>query len=359
MRQLFLLFMLTSCSYKFPAPYRGALPTSTNPGAVSTSTSLPFNDINSNSFIISKHDGYLDSKVIGYKLPKDTVNGAFFQNEMQGIVPFGYGKGVLYPGTVWVSVGKLIDEAEITNLHWAEFLYYVRRDLSESDYTRMLPNFNQLPRPDYFTNPFFRFYPVVGITYEQAEAYCQWRTHIVNELNKRQMNAKGIIPPKKFTLEFRLPTEKEWETYAACGIDITKHPRGVKYIESEIKVNPNAANYLKFKNELSQSTSQIRHDIKEFNKKKERLIMFNIDRVEAPYFLINKTPFYVFDLPINNYGLYNMTGNVAELVKEKGITKGGSYRDKIDDCSIDKKGEYIGASPTVGFRTVCEIKYFE
>jgi len=46
-------------------------------------------------------------------------------------------------------------------------------------------------------------------------------------------------------------------------------------------------------------------------------------------------------------------------VKEKGITKGGSYRDKIDDCSIDKKGEYIGASPTVGFRAVCKIKYGE
>ena len=359
MRQLFLLFILTSCSYKFPTPYRGALPTSTNPGAVSTSTSLPFNDVNSDSFIIYKHDGYLDSKVIGYKLPKDTVNSAFFQNEMQGLVPFGYGRGVLYPGTVWVSVGKLIDEIEITNLHWTEFLHYIRRDSLESVFNKMLPDNEQLPRPDYLTNPFFRFYPVVGITYEQAEAYCQWRTNIVNELNKRYMMTKGIIPPKRFTIEFRLPTEKEWETYAACGIDISKHPHGVKYVDSEIKVNPKAANYLKFKSELTQSTSQIRKDIKEFNKNREKLIMFNIDRDNVPYFLNNKTPFYVFDLPINNYGLYNMIGNVAELVKEKGITKGGSYRDKINDCSIEKKGQYIGASPTVGFRTVCEIKHGE
>jgi len=297
--------------------------------------------------------------VIGYKLPKDTVNSAFFQNEMQGLVPFGYGRGVLYPGTVWVSVGKLIDEIEITNLHWTEFLHYIRRDSLESVFNKMLPDNEQLPRPDYLTNPFFRFYPVVGITYEQAEAYCQWRTNIVNELNKRYMMTKGIIPPKRFTIEFRLPTEKEWETYAACGIDISKHPHGVKYVDSEIKVNPKAANYLKFKSELTQSTSQIRKDIKEFNKNREKLIMFNIDRDNAPYFLNNKTPFYVFDLPINNYGLYNMIGNVAELVKEKGITKGGSYRDKINDCSIEKKGQYIGASPTVGFRTVCEIKHGE
>jgi formylglycine-generating enzyme required for sulfatase activity len=359
MRQLFLLFILTSCSYKFPTPYRGTLPTSTDPGAVSTSTSLPFNDINSNSFIIYKYTGYLDSKVIGYKLPKDTVNSAFFQNEMQGLVPFGYRKGVLYPGTVWVSVDKLIDEIEITNLHWTEFLYYTRRDSSESAFNKMLPDTNQLPTPDYFTNPFFRYYPVTGITYEQAEAYCQWRTLIVNELHIRHMTLKGIIPPKKFTIEFRLPTEKEWETYAACGMDVSKHPQGVKYVDSEIKVNPKAASYLKFKNKLRQSTSQIQQDIREFNKKKVRLVMFNVNRDNAPYFLTNKTPFYVFDLPINNYGLYNMIGNVAELVKEKGITKGGSYRDNLVECSIDKKGEYIGASPTVGFRTVCEIKYVE
>jgi formylglycine-generating enzyme required for sulfatase activity len=359
MRQLFLLLILTSCSYKFPTPYRGALPTSTKPGAVSTSTSLSLDDLNSDSSIVYKFDGYLDSKVVGYKLRDDTVNSVFFKNEMQGLVPFGYGKGVLYPGVVWVSVDKLIDEIEITNLHWTEFLYHIKRDSSAIVFNKMLPDITQLPRQDYFNNPFFRFYPVVGITHEQAAVYCLWRTQVVNELNKTHMIAKGMIPPKKFILEFRLPTEKEWETFAACGINVNKHPHGVKFIDAEIKVNPKAASYLKIKNELSQSASQIRNDIKTFNKKKERLVLFNVDRENAPYFLTNKTPFYVFDLPINNLGLYNMVGNVSELVKEKGIVKGGSYRDNLKDCSIDKKGEYTGASPTVGFRTVCEIKYVE
>lgn len=359
MRQLVLLLILTSCSYKFPT-YRGGIPTATQTGAVSTATSLPFNDFTSNSLFIERFDGYLDSKVIGYKFKEDTVNSAFFQNEMQGIVPFGYHRHeVLYPGTVWVSVDKLIDETEITNLHWAEFLHYLKRDSTDIVYSKMLPDDTKLPKEDYFTNPFFRFYPVVGITYEQAEAYCKWRTRVVNEINRKRMVANGTNPPKRFILEFRLPTEKEWETYAACGIDIKKFPQGVKFVDSEIKVNPKAANYLKIKNELSQSTTQIEVDISNFNKEKKRLVMFNVDRDNAPYFLANKTPFYVFDLPINNYGLYNMIGNVAELVKEKGIIKGGSYKDKLEDCSIDRKGEYIGASPTVGFRTVCEIKYVD
>lgn len=360
MRLLFLLLILTSCSYKFPTPYRGALPTATQTGAVSTATALPFNDANSKSFFIDRFDGYLDSKVIGYKLKEDTVIAAFFQSEMQGKAPFGYHRHeVYYPGAVWVSVDKLIDESEITNLHWAEFLYYLKRDSSDLAYRKMLPDNTKLPRDDYFSNPFFRFYPIVGITYDQAEAYCKWRTRIVNEINTKRMAANGTNPPKRFILEFRLPTEKEWETYAACGIDISKYPQGVKYVSSEIRVNPKAANYLKVKNELSQSVEQIQRDIKEFNKKKEALMMFNIDRENAPYFLVNRTPFYVFDLPINNYGLYNMIGNVAEMVKEKGVVKGGSYRDKLKDCSIDRKGEYVGASPTVGFRAVCELKYVE
>ena len=93
--------------------------------------------------------------------------------------------------------------------------------------------------------------------------------------------------------------------------------------------------------------------------KKDRLVMFNVDRDNAPYFLMNKTPFYVFDLPTNSYGINNIIGNVTEMVKEKGIAKGGSYRSKLEDCSIDKRVEYVGASPTVGFRAVCEVKYVE
>jgi formylglycine-generating enzyme required for sulfatase activity len=357
MRYALLLLLLTSCSYKFPTPYRGVVPTSKRPGNESTTTALRFNA--PGFFPLDTFDGYPDSRVIGYKLPEDTVNDAFFKNQMQGQEPFGYSKGVLYPGQVWVSVDKFIDETEITNLNWAEYLYYLRRDSSQTIFNAMRPDDAKLPRPDYFENPFFRFYPIVGITYEQAEAYCRWRTTVVNELNRIRMTRTGIVPPRKFILEFRLPSEAEWETYAGCGNDLTKYEQGVIFTESQVKVSPKAGNYLKIKNNLAESTDKIKADIKDFNKRKQKIVMFNVDRKNVPYFLVNQTPYYVFDLPINNYGLYNMIGNVAELVKEKGILKGGSYRDKITDISIKKKQEYEGASPTVGFRAVCQIKYIE
>jgi len=351
-----LSLLLSACSYKYPT-YRGGFPTAMQTGAVSTTTSLAFN-VHEDAFMVERFAGYKDSKVIAYKLPDDTVNSVFFQNEMQGRVPFGYhNHEILYPGFIWVSIDKLMDETEITNLNWAEFVHYVRKISGDSVCRQMLPDETRLPRPDYFTNPFFRLYPVVGITHEQAEAYCRWRTETVNMINKRRIADKGTTLPRPFVLEIRLPTEKEWETFAGCGNDLNTMPWGVKYVDAKMRVNPKAAQYLKIKNQLTESVEQIKQDIRRFNKGEQRLIMFNVDRPNATYFLANKTPFYIFDLPINNYGAYNMIGNVAELVKEKGITKGGSYLDKLEDCAILKKGNYTGASPGVGFRTVCELKY--
>ena len=52
----------------------------------------------------------------------------------------------------------------------------------------------------------FRDYPVVGITWDQAMRYCQWKSETLNEL----------LANSEYTIEFTLPTDAEWQ-YAACG----------------------------------------------------------------------------------------------------------------------------------------------
>ena len=106
---------------------------------------------------------------------------------------------------------------------------------------------------------------------------------------------------------------------------------------------------------MNESLDQIRKDIFSFNNTNTELEIYNIKRMNAPYFINNKSPFYVYDLPTNYYGLYNMIGNVSELVEEK-VVKGGSYLDEIANCRIKKDGLYEGAAPNIGFRTICEIK---
>ena len=64
-------------------------------------------------------------------------------------------------------------------------------------------------------------YPVVGITWEQATAFCHWRTHIMNDYLRS--NKQPLLP------DFRLPTETEWEYAARGGLGLSPYPWGGPY----------------------------------------------------------------------------------------------------------------------------------
>ncbi len=124
----------------------------------------------------------------------------------------------------------------------------------------------------YFSHTAFKDYPVVGISWEQANAFCHWRTaHRENFL----VNNKFLpIHP------YRLPTEAEWE-YAARGGQINnKYPWGSYYTSTQkgcylANFKPKRGNYVS-DSEYSTKTMKVGS----------------------------------FDP--NGYGLYDMAGNVAE-----------------------------------------------
>ena len=120
----------------------------------------------------------------------------------------------------------------------------------------------------YFSNPAYNDYPVVGVTWEQANAYCAWRTEYL---------LKGLGPATRYVQRYRLPTEAEWE-FAARGKDQNEFPW-----DNEDEASGKGCFYANFKPDDGNYT------------KDGNLITSRVGIYAA-----------------NTNGLYDMAGNVAE-----------------------------------------------
>jgi len=131
-------------------------------------------------------------------------------------------------------------------------------------------SYNEPMHNDYFSHPAYQDYPVVGVSWTQAVAFCNWRTKFKNgyQREKGQPNVS----------RFRLPNEAEWEYAARGGIPSGTYPWGSPYL-----LNDRACFLANFK--------PLRGD-------------YAVD--QAVYTVEAKSY-----LP-NDYNLYNMAGNVAE-----------------------------------------------
>lgn len=127
---------------------------------------------------------------------------------------------------------------------------------------------NEVYMRQYFSNPAYNNYPVVGVTWEQANAFCAWRTEYL--LN-------GLGPAARYVQRYRLPTEAEWE-YAARGKDQNEFPWDNKEVASG-----KGCYYANFKPEGGNYT------------KDGNLITSRVGLYQS-----------------NSNGLYDMAGNVAE-----------------------------------------------
>lgn len=329
-----MLTALSGCRAHYPTSYHPGL---YNPatGQVMVADSLPV-----------AYRGWPDDHVLrfGHQPCADTFSRALrLSPTARKLRALPEGPGIL----LITNEGVGIDEAEITNLTWRQYQLF-QQENGVTDST-LVPKARALPVPDYYTNRFYNLYPVVGISYEQAQSFCRWRSRIVTDLFNQKLGPADTLNPSYVRFRYRLPTEAEWE-YAA--LRLSGHPFGTTCLTLPLHVEPGAAAYLRQRSGSTNSVAEVRAAIIAYNRTNAQRNIINCAQ-DGPDFLRSASPGYVYQGPPNDFGLYNMLGNAAELVQEKGLTKGGSYRDALTNCRIQARGRYNGPAPYVGFRAVC------
>jgi gliding motility-associated lipoprotein GldK len=197
-------------------------------------------------------------------------------------------------------------------------------------------SYNEPMHNDYFWHQAYGEYPVVGVKWDQAKAFCAWRTMYKNSFVKKQRGRDQVN-------SFRLPTEAEWEYAARGGISGGTYPWGGPYAKNDRGCF--LANFKPNRGDYAADGFLYTTESKSF------------------------TP--------NDYGLYNMAGNVSEwtdssynsasyefvstmnpnnpdTANQRKVVRGGSWKDVAYYLQVATRDyEYKDSARSyIGFRTV-------
>ena len=159
----------------------------------------------------------------------------------------------------------------------------------------------------YFSHRGFADYPVVGVTWEQAQAFCRWRTDY--------LTGSGIDAQI-----YRLPTEAEWEYAARGGRKLAAYPWGGNYARDAKGCF--LANFKPYRGAYNDDTGTTTMKVAQFRP--------------------------------NDFGLFDMAGNVAEWTSSaynasantytNDLNPNFQYNAKKDDPDILKRKVVKGGS---------------
>lgn len=219
---------------------------------------------------------------------------------------------------------------EVTNKQYVTFLDLLKQNNRTDKYaTAQIDSakwsdklaYNEPYVQYYHTHPAYADYPVVNISYEGATLFCEWLTEQYNSNKKRKFNK----------VKFRLPTKEEWTTAAKGGNPIATYPWDGTELQND--KGQYRCNFRRSKQGDNMGVAGKLND------------SADITAPSASYWP-------------NDFGLYNMSGNVAEMLSDKGQTKGGSWRDTAEYMKIDGEDKYADFDTpmsTIGFRYFMDI----
>jgi formylglycine-generating enzyme required for sulfatase activity len=101
-----------------------------------------------------------------------------------------------------------MNQTEVSVKQYSDYLKSVKKDSSALFYETALPDISKAPIKDYFSNKKYADFPVVGVSFKQANNYCRWLSAVENN----KLRSKGKPPVQ----DYRIPSEVEW-VYASFG----------------------------------------------------------------------------------------------------------------------------------------------
>ncbi|MEO0895272.1 MAG: SUMF1/EgtB/PvdO family nonheme iron enzyme [Bacteroidota bacterium] len=241
--------------------------------------------------------------------------GSFHMGQNDQDVPYSQ---ISHNRQITIS-GFFMDETEITNNEYRQFLYGPTDNESERssfgdgmaqsidgpyadviipDTNVWLRDFaysyNDPLNENYFWHPAFDDYPVVGVNWYAAQKFCEWRTEHLNTY--REERELPAMP------RFRLPTEAEWEYAARGGYEHKLYPWEGPYLRNS-----------------------------------KGCFLANFKPGRGDYIADN----FEYTAPVdsyypNDYGLFNMPGNVAEWCEDDFEEAGYSYAHDLNPRFINK-----------------------
>lgn len=224
-------------------------------------------------------------------------------------------------GKSYTSIsGFFMSSTEVTNAQYRSFL----EDLEEQGRSEELAlsqvnqegwrdgkGYNEPMVKVYFDHPAYDDYPAVNISYEGAKLYCQWLAEKYNAFHPET------------TVEVRLPSPQEWTYAAKGGHRLAPYPWGGYYVK-----NAKDCYLLNFNHEKASSIGEDGGD-----------------------YTTTATSYFP-----NDYGLYNMSGNVAEMT-DADVAMGGHWFSKsVEEVKTVSQMKIDGPSRYVGFRPLMTIQ---
>lgn len=198
-------------------------------------------------------------------------------------------------------------------------------------------SYNEPMHNDYFWHKAYGDYPVVGVSWTQAKAFCAWRTLNKNIYIKSKKQGRELVN------SFRLPTEAEWEYAARGGLESATYPWGGPYTKSDrgcfmANFKPNRGDY---------AADQALYTVEAKSYEPNGYNLYNMAGN------VSEWTDTAYDSNAYEY-VSSMNPNVSDYSNKRKVVRGGSWKDVAYFLQVGTRDfEYADSARSfIGFRTV-------